>query len=111
LFEFDHSVLVLTEADSKCRASLHLVEGEAALAAMNPGGLEVFDCDRAAFAKALRRENHTLKRVLTDPHNLSGSATRTRMKFCIAPNFRRWHFHRSCVMTKSRRCLKRRVMC
>jgi formamidopyrimidine-DNA glycosylase len=72
LFEFVNGTLVFTEAGSKRRASLHLIAGEAALAAMNPGGLEIFSIDLAAFAAAIRKENHTLKRVLTDPHTFSG---------------------------------------
>jgi formamidopyrimidine-DNA glycosylase len=72
LFRFANGTLVFTEAGSKRRASLHLVEGETALTAMNPGGLEVFAIDLATFALAVRKENHTLKRVLTDPHTFSG---------------------------------------
>jgi formamidopyrimidine-DNA glycosylase len=72
LFRFANGTLVFTEAGSKRRASLHLVEGETALAAMNPGGLEVFAIDPATFALAVRKENHTLKHVLTDPHTFSG---------------------------------------
>jgi formamidopyrimidine-DNA glycosylase len=64
--------LVLTEFGPKKRASLHLVEGEAGLAAHDPGGLEVRDADLAAFRTALLAENHTLKRALTDPRRLSG---------------------------------------
>jgi len=71
-FEFPNGVLVFTEAGTKRRASLHLVEGEAALAAMDPGGLEVLDSDLAEFAARLKRESHTLKRALTDPHLFSG---------------------------------------
>ena len=71
-FDFPEGALTLTEAGSKRRASLHVVHGEAAVAAHNPGGLEVFDCDRAAFAAALRQENHTVKRALTDPGLFSG---------------------------------------
>ncbi len=66
-FEFAHGTLVFTEAGTKRRASLHLVEGEAALAAMNPGGMEVMAATRDAFGERLRLENHTLKRALTDP--------------------------------------------
>jgi formamidopyrimidine-DNA glycosylase len=72
LFEFVHGSLALTEAGSKRRASLHIVAGEAALATMNPGGLEVLEIDLAAFVLAVRKENHTIKRVLTDPHTFSG---------------------------------------
>jgi len=71
-FDFADGALTLTEAGSKKRASLHLVNGEAALAALDPGGLEVLDADRAAFRSVLLRENHTLKRSLTDPHFFSG---------------------------------------
>jgi formamidopyrimidine-DNA glycosylase len=71
-FDFDSGTLILTEAGTKKRASLHLVRGEAALAEHNPGGLEVMEADEASFRAALRRENHTLKRALTDPHLFSG---------------------------------------
>jgi formamidopyrimidine-DNA glycosylase len=71
-FDFPTGTLLLTEAGTKKRAALYIVEGETALAAHNPGGLEVLDSDLAAFRAALRRENHTLKRSLTDPHLFSG---------------------------------------
>ena len=71
-FDFPGGTLLLTEASTKKRASLHLVRGEARLAEHRPGGLEVLDADRDAFRAALRRENHTLKRALTDPHLFSG---------------------------------------
>ncbi len=70
--EFDIGVLVLTEAGSKRRASLHLVPGEAGLDALNPGGLEVMRCKLADFTRALTTRNHTLKRALTDPRLFSG---------------------------------------
>jgi len=70
--DFAHGTLLLTEAGSTRRAALHLVQGREALAGHDPGGLEVLDCSFDAFAAALRRENHTLKRALTDPHILSG---------------------------------------
>lgn len=71
-FEFPSGTLALTETSSKKRAALHLVQGVPALRALDPGGLEVLEGDRAAFAAALQRENHTLKRALTDPHLFSG---------------------------------------
>ncbi len=71
-FDFPSGVLILTEAGTKRRASLTLVQGEEALAAMDRGGLEVFGATREAFAERLRRENHTLKRSLTDPRLFSG---------------------------------------
>jgi formamidopyrimidine-DNA glycosylase len=72
LFEFDRGTLSLTEAGTKRRASLHLVQGEAALRAMDPGGIEVMQVDAKAFAAQLQKENHTLKRALTDPRLFSG---------------------------------------
>jgi len=72
LFEFDSGTLSLTEAGSKRRASLHLVRGEAALRAMDPGGVEVFGVDLPGFALQLTKQNHTLKRALTDPTLFSG---------------------------------------
>ncbi|MFL5242644.1 MAG: Fpg/Nei family DNA glycosylase [Gemmataceae bacterium] len=71
-FRFPHGTLTLTEAGTKKRASLHVVRGSAPLRAHNPGGLEVLDADLASFRAALLRENHTLKRALTDPHLFSG---------------------------------------
>jgi formamidopyrimidine-DNA glycosylase len=71
-FDFPMGTLTLTEAGSKKRASLHLLRGEPALAAHNPGGLEVLDAGADAFREVLVRENHTLKRSLTDPRFFSG---------------------------------------
>jgi formamidopyrimidine-DNA glycosylase len=71
-FDFHDGTLVLTEAGSKKRASLHLVEGERALAEHDPGGLEVLESDPGSFKAALGRERHTLKRALTDPRIFSG---------------------------------------
>ena len=71
-FHFAHGTLMVTEAGSKKRASLHLVCGREGLAEHDPGGLEVIDSDEAAFKQVLARENHTLKRALTDPHLFSG---------------------------------------
>jgi formamidopyrimidine-DNA glycosylase len=62
----------LTEAGTKKRASLYLAHGEESLREHDPGGLEVFDASLDSFREALTRENHTLKRVLTDPHVFSG---------------------------------------
>ena len=71
-FDFPEGSLVLTEAGSQRRASLYLVRGEGALAEHDPGGLEVLTSTVGQFGDALTRENHTLKRALTDPHLLSG---------------------------------------
>ena len=71
-FDFPDGTLVLTEAGTKKRASLHVVRGETALAAHDRGGLEVLDAGLDAFGEAVTRENHTLKRALTDPRLLSG---------------------------------------
>lgn len=71
-FDFPSGTLHLTEAATKKRASLYVVRGEAGLREHDPGGLDVVGSTRDAFARALKRENHTLKRALTDPHLLSG---------------------------------------
>lgn len=71
-FDFPNGLLWLTEAATKKRASLHLVQGEAALRQLDPGGLEVLGCTLETFSEALARENHTLKRALTDPRLFSG---------------------------------------
>jgi formamidopyrimidine-DNA glycosylase len=70
--DFDHGSLTLTEAGARKRASLHVIEGEAALQKMDPGGIDVMAASRDAFSAALTQENHTLKRSLTDPHFFSG---------------------------------------
>ncbi len=71
-FQFANGTLSLTEAGTKRRASLHVVEGVAGLQALDPGGIDVLTCTEEAFAAGLTRENHTLKRSLTDPHLFSG---------------------------------------
>ncbi len=71
-FDFPNGSLVLTEAGTKRRASLHVFRGEEALRAVDPGGIEVFSSDLEAFKAALTVENRTLKRALTDPRIVSG---------------------------------------
>ena len=71
-FDFANGTLLLTEAGTKKRASIYLVRGEEALRDHDPGGLEVFDVTLDEFRRALTRENHTVKRSLTDPHLFSG---------------------------------------
>jgi formamidopyrimidine-DNA glycosylase len=71
-FDFPTGTLLLNEASPKKRASLHLVAGEAALAAHDPGGLNVLDADLATFKERLQSQSHTLKRALTDPHLFDG---------------------------------------
>jgi len=70
--DFEHATLVMTEAGTKRQASLYVVQGRDALERHDPGGIDVMTIDLATFAEALRRENHTLKRTLTDPHVFSG---------------------------------------
>lgn len=70
--DFSTASLILTEAGSKRRASLHLVRGREELDALDPGGLEVLETDLPTFREAMTRERHTLKRALTDPRILSG---------------------------------------
>lgn len=71
-FEIGDATLTLTEAGTKKRAALHVVAGRAALAAHDPGGIDPLTADRAAFRAVLTRENHTIKRALTDPRALNG---------------------------------------
>ena len=71
-FDFNNGTLILTEAGTKRRASLHAVRGSDDLDALNPGGLEVFDADLETFSETLTRRNHTLKRALTDAKLFSG---------------------------------------
>jgi formamidopyrimidine-DNA glycosylase len=71
-FDFPDGSLLLTEAATQKRASLHVVRGEAGLAQHDPGGLEVMTADARLFAATLQKENHTVKRALTDPYLFSG---------------------------------------
>ncbi|MGQ0736312.1 MAG: DNA-formamidopyrimidine glycosylase family protein [Acidobacteriota bacterium] len=71
-FDFSSGTVILTEAGSTRRASLHVVRGEDALGHHDPGGLDVLTATPAEFAEAMRRENHTIKRALTDPRLVSG---------------------------------------
>ncbi len=71
-FDFARGCLLLTEASSKKRASLHVLRGEASVRELDPGGIEPLTSDAEAFSRALRHERHTLKRALTDPRILSG---------------------------------------
>jgi formamidopyrimidine-DNA glycosylase len=71
-FDFSTGALTLTEAGTKKRAAIHLVKGEQALADLDPGGLEPLAGTAEELSAAITRENHTLKRALTDPHILSG---------------------------------------
>ena len=71
-FDFPKGCLTLTEAGSKRRASLHIVSGDAGLRELDPGGIDVLAANLETFRAALTRENHTVKRALTDPRLLSG---------------------------------------
>ena len=71
-FDFSTGTLILTEAGTERRASLHLIRGSAALAALDPGGIDPLTATAAEFEKAITAENHTLKRTLTDPRIFSG---------------------------------------
>jgi formamidopyrimidine-DNA glycosylase len=71
-FDFDSGQLTLTEAGTRKRASLHLVKDDAALANLDPGGIDLFSATPEQFRAILTAENHTLKRALTDPHSFSG---------------------------------------
>ena len=71
-FDFPHGTLMLTEAGTKRRASLHVISGREALASLDPGGIEVFEASAAQFKAGLLAERHTLKRALTDARFISG---------------------------------------
>ena len=71
-FDFSSGSLVLTEAGTKHRASLHVLQGEESLRSIDPGGIDIFSSDLNSFRAALSAENHTLKRALTDPRLVSG---------------------------------------
>lgn len=71
-FDFPGGTLTLTEAGSRKRAALHVAENDAALAALDPGGIEIMDCTPEDFRAALTAANHTIKRALTDPRIFSG---------------------------------------
>jgi formamidopyrimidine-DNA glycosylase len=71
-FDFPNGSLVLTEAGTKRRASLHILSGEKSLSSLDPGGIEIFSSDLNSFRAVLTAENHTLKRALTDPRLVSG---------------------------------------
>ncbi len=71
-FDFPGGTLILTETGTKKQASLHIVRGEDALRALNPGGIDILSADGETFSRTLTRTNHTLKRALTDPHLFSG---------------------------------------
>ena len=90
-FEFGGGTLLLTEAGSKRRASLHFVAGREALQAMDPGGVDVLEANFPCFTERLRAENHTLKRVLTTRGCSAASATPTPTRSCTARGCRPWH--------------------
>jgi formamidopyrimidine-DNA glycosylase len=71
-FVFSNGTLTLTEAGTRKRTSLHLLQGEGAIGALDPGGIEVLQANLESFTEALQSENHTLKRALTDPQLFSG---------------------------------------
>jgi len=71
-FDFENGTLLLTEASTKKRASLHMARGEGSLAEFDRGGIEPLEADLPSFREALTRENHTVKRALTDPRLFSG---------------------------------------
>jgi formamidopyrimidine-DNA glycosylase len=100
---FAHGSLSLTEAGTVHRASLYVVDGEPALAAHDPGGLEVLDADAAAFDAALKQGNHTLKRSLTDPHLFSGIGNAYSDEILHAAQLSPFKMARSLTSDESRR--------
>src|SRR6266853_800483 len=104
-FDFPNGSLVLTEAGSRRRASLHVLKGEESLREIDPGGIDVFASDLASFQAALTAENRTLKRALTDPRILSGIGNAYRMTFCTLPNFLRSHSLANSLLRNGKGCL------
>ena len=88
-FDFPTGSAILIEAGSKRQASLHVIAGPEHLASLDPGGLEVLDSTLPAFAERLTRENHTLKRALTDPHIFSGIGNAYSDESCTPRGYRR----------------------
>jgi len=109
-FDFSSGTLVVTEASSKRRASLHVLAAEPPLLAMDPGGIDVFAADLTSFRRALSAENQTLKRALTDPHLLSGNGSaclRRRAPLCSCGSIACATKQNTNFRLKSRRFAKR----
>jgi formamidopyrimidine-DNA glycosylase len=100
---FAHGTLTLTEAGTRHRASLYVVDGAEALAAHDPGGLEVLDSDASAFDDVLRQTNHTLKRALTDPRLFSGIGNAYSDEILHAAQLSPFRLSRSLSPEESRR--------
>ena len=107
--DFEHGTLILTEAGTKRQASLHAVAGRGGLSQHDRGGLEVLDADVAAFTEALLRENHTLKRALTDPHLFSGIGNAYSDEILHAARVSPFKQTGSLTPTKSAGCSTRRA--
>jgi formamidopyrimidine-DNA glycosylase len=103
ILEFENGRLLFTEAGSKKRASMTLVRGEEALAALDPGGVEPLEVSFEAFLSALTRENHTLKRALTDPHLVSGVGNAYSDEILHAARLSPLKLSRSLTETEARR--------
>jgi formamidopyrimidine-DNA glycosylase len=97
----ESGALTLTEAGTKRRASLHLLQGKAALDAMDPGGIEVLESTAEDFATRLTRDNHTLKRALTDPRLFAGIGNAYSDESCTARSFRRSRSRNSFLLRRS----------
>src|SRR5258708_12699114 len=85
-FDFPEGSLVLTEAGTKHRASLHVFSGEESLRSLDPGGIDIFSSDLNSFPAALTAGNHTLKRALTDPRLFMGICTPNSTEILPAPH-------------------------
>ncbi len=108
-FDFEHGSLLLTEAGTQRRASLHVVEGEDGLHALDPGGLDVLTADLVTFTARLISANHTLKRALTDPRLFSGIGNAYSDEILHrAQSFRPWRSQRGLNRMKLRVSLNRR---
>ena len=107
--DFEHGTLVMTEAGTKRRASLYVVQGREALEDHNRGGLEVMEASLPSFAQALARENHTLKRALTDPHLFSGIGNAYSDEILHAARLSPFKQTASLTDEEIRGCTRRRV--
>ena len=110
-FDFGSGTLLLTEAGAKRRASMHVMRGTQALAALDPGGIDVLRSSVDAFAAALTRENHTLKRALTDPRLLSGIGNAYSDEILHAARLSPMQLTSRSIAMRLRSCTRRRSAC
>ena len=109
-FDFPNGSLVVTEAGTKRRASLHVLAGEEGLRSVDPGGIDIFTSDFTSFRAALMFENRTLKRALTDPRLVSGIGNAYSDEILHAAQLSLSRSRTSCRRTSGKDCLPRRTI-